>query len=177
PVSSSTPLSLPLPPPPLAPSPARRRPSRSCPRRRPSLTPPPAATPPTADARRLPPSTPLDAVVAPTAGFRRHRRCTRPSTPPLEPALPPVSTAGFCGGGVVLDVVVYLNDHGHGQGRCNGEKARTPGGAAARLPARVFQDDQPASFTVLGHGGWSFLEGDTRRRNHIFPKHLLLQSR
>ncbi|CAO2189445.1 unnamed protein product [Urochloa humidicola] len=29
----------------------------------------------------------------------------------------------------------------------------------------------------VSHGGCSFLEGDARRRDHIFPKHLLLQSR
>ncbi|CAN6343828.1 unnamed protein product, partial [Urochloa humidicola] len=48
---------------------------------------------------------------------------------------------GVCGGGVVLGVVVYLNDCGHGQGRCGGKKARTPwrrGGATpcTGLPRR-----------------------------------------
>ncbi|CAN6372996.1 unnamed protein product, partial [Urochloa humidicola] len=72
-----------LPPPaagPPAPTPAA--PSRSCPRRRPSLTPPPAAALPTADARRL-------AAVDPSR--RRRRPCRRispspPVYPPFDPA-------------------------------------------------------------------------------------------
>ncbi|CAN6333708.1 unnamed protein product, partial [Urochloa humidicola] len=99
----------PLPPPSLARSPARRRASRSCPRRRrasrrcprrrPSL-PPPSATAHHPShlqtSAAWPQTVPLDAVGAPPAGFRRVRRCTRPWTPPLEPAPPPFSTAGSC---------------------------------------------------------------------------------
>ncbi|CAN6183575.1 unnamed protein product, partial [Urochloa humidicola] len=76
----------PLPPlPPIAYSPARRRPSHSCPRCRPLLTPPPAAAPPKADARPL-------AAVDPSRRRRRLYRRISPS-PPVYPPFDPAAGA------------------------------------------------------------------------------------